>query len=151
MSAVIVIPAIVLILLIIILIIRLVVTYKVVDDLESTAASLKGEIRTLKMDIIGHEFVNNELRASIQRRESLLESIKFTANIPNKGWTPTEFKLGAGKCGKTVTQLVFTEQPKGYKLLQYHSDGSVKTFEYLKVDISGRIERAYKPEQTDFV
>lgn len=70
-------------------------------------------------------------------------SIKFTANIPQKGWTKTEFKLGVGSCGKEVTALHWTEKDDRYELRQTCSDGERKEFTYFKEDVAGRIEMAY--------
>lgn len=70
-------------------------------------------------------------------------SIKFTANIPQKGWTKTEFKLGVGSCGKEVTALHWTEKDDRYDLRQTCADGERKEFTYFKEDVAGRIEMAY--------
>lgn len=70
-------------------------------------------------------------------------SVKFTANIPQKGWTKTEFKLGVGSCGKEVTALHWTEKADRYELRQTCSDGERKEFTYFKEDVAGRIEMAY--------
>lgn len=70
-------------------------------------------------------------------------SIKLTANIPQKGWTKTEFKLGVGSCGKEVTALHWTEKADRYELRQTCSDGERKEFTYFKEDVAGRIEMAY--------
>lgn len=72
-----------------------------------------------------------------------ITSIKFTANIPTKGWTKTEFKLGVGSCGKEVTALHWTEKADRYELRQTCSDGERKEFTYFKEDIAGRIEMTY--------
>lgn len=84
-----------------------------------------------------------ELRVLLRDRRALT-SIKFTANVPHLGWTKTEFSLGEGPCGKTVESLEFTEQVDRYVITQRCTDGERKTFEYMKGDISGRIEKAYR-------
>lgn len=70
-------------------------------------------------------------------------SIKFTSNIPQKGWVKTEFKLGVGSCGKEVTALHWTEKGDRYELRQTCSDGERKEFTYFKEDVAGRIEMTY--------
>lgn len=84
-----------------------------------------------------------ELRVLLRDRRSLT-SIKFTANVPHLGWTKTEFSLGLGPCGKTVESLEFTEQTDRYVITQRCTDGERKTFEYMREDVSGRIEKAYR-------
>lgn len=70
-------------------------------------------------------------------------SIKFTANIPQRGWMKTEFNLGVGSCGKEVVALHWTEKDDRYDLRQTCSDGERKEFTYFKKDVAGRIEMAY--------
>lgn len=84
-----------------------------------------------------------ELRVLLRDRRSLT-SIKFTANVPHLGWTKTEFSLGLGPCGKTVESLESTEHDDRYVITQRCTDGERKTFEYMKVDVAGRIEKAYR-------
>jgi hypothetical protein len=83
-----------------------------------------------------------ELRQTIKERHAI-HGIKFVANVPMKGWTPTEFKLGLGKCGLEVASLVWEEKSDRYVLTQRHTDGSRKVFEYKKEDVQGRIEVFY--------
>lgn len=78
-----------------------------------------------------------------------ITSIKFTANIPQKGWTKTEFKLGVGSCGKDVTALIWKELTDRYEIRQVCSDGERKEFTYFKEDVAGRIEMAYKAVTID--
>lgn len=74
-----------------------------------------------------------------------MTSIKFTANIPLVGWTPTEFKLGLGPCGKSVDSLSMKELDDRYEITQVCTDRTTKTFTYLKTDVMGRIEIGSKP------
>ena len=78
-----------------------------------------------------------------------ITSIKFTANIPTKGWTKTEFKLGVGSCGKEVTALHWAEKEDRYELRQTCSDGERKEFTYMKEDIAGRIETSYRAPESN--
>lgn len=101
------------------------------------------EVHDLKDRLAG---ACSDLREANQklRERSALSSVKFTANIPNTGWTRTEFKLGTGPCGKEVSSIEFKEFPDHYVLIQRCTDGERKEFEYRKEEIAGRIERAYK-------
>lgn len=86
---------------------------------------------------------NDEQRKALRER-SALKAIKFVANVPHKGWTSTEFKLGVGPCGLEVSSITWTEQGDLYLLTQWHTDGSRKVFEYKKTDVQGRIEKYFK-------
>lgn len=98
--------------------------------------SLRETVERLREDL-------KELHKQLRDRRALT-SIKFTANVPHLGWTKTEFSLGEGPCGKTVESLEFTEQVDRYVITQRCTDGERKTFEYMKGDVSGRIEKAYR-------
>ena len=112
---------------------RLKMEYRIkVKDCES----LRETVERLREDL-------KELRVLLRDRRALT-SIKFTANVPHLGWTKTEFSLGVGPCGKTVESLEFAEQVDRYVITQRCTDGERKTFEYMKGDVSGRIEKAYR-------
>ena len=75
-----------------------------------------------------------------------LSSVAFIANVPNKGWMRTEFKLGVGKCGLTVASIQWDETTTHYVLTQRCTTGERKEFIYAKEDIQGRIEKAYRAD-----
>ena len=106
------------------------------DRLSASNESLRSEIHLLRGDLAK---ANGQLR-----ERQAIQAIKFTANVPHIGWTKTEFKLGVGPCGKEVATLEFQELNDRYVITQRCTDGERKTFEYFKVDVSGRIEKAYK-------
>lgn len=87
-----------------------------------------------------------ELEDKLSKR-SQLESLKFTAMIPLTGLKQTTFSLGLGSCGKHVIALAFEETHDWYIITQWCDDDTKKTFEYRKEDISGRIEKGYRPFQ----
>lgn len=85
---------------------------------------------------------NRELHQKLRERSSI-KAIKFVANVPHKGWTSTEFKLGLGTCGLEVVSLQWQELSDRYVLTQWHSDKTRKTSEYRKEDVKGRIEKHF--------
>lgn len=88
------------------------------------------------------ESLIRELNQKLRERSSI-KAVKFVANVPHKGWTSTEFKLGVGPCGLEVVSLQWSEMSDRYVLTQWHSDKTRKTFEYMKEDVKGRIEKHY--------
>ncbi len=106
-------------------------------------------IERLKGDLEGRDELvknlqadNRELHQKLRERSSI-KAIKFVANVPHKGWTSTEFKLGLGTCGLEVVSLQWQELSDRYVLTQWHNDKTRKTFEYRKEDVKGRIEKHF--------
>lgn len=89
-----------------------------------------------------HRSTRDKLRAA--QDELLLRSdikhIKFTARLPDGSLVPTMFKLGLGNCGLTVKSLRWEEQPDRYVIHQLCTNGDLKSFEYAREDVLGRIE-----------
>lgn len=107
---------------------------------------LEHQHHCLKNDYKSLSAERDELASKLRERRQLA-AVKFTAHVPHLGWAKTEFKLGLGPCGLTVDSLQFEEKPDRFVLTQWCTNGERKEFTYMKVDISGRIERAYrKPE-----
>lgn len=104
---------------------------QLVNDLRDTIKEQREKIKGLVA--YQHSILNSDL-----------VGIKFTAHVPDKGWTRTEFKLGVGPCGKDVEALSWVEREDRYELVQTCTDGERKEFTYYKKDVSGRIERAYR-------
>lgn len=107
---------------------------------------LEHQHQCLKNDYKSLSVERDELASKLRERHHLA-AVKFTANVPHLGWTKTEFKLGLGPCGLHVDSLQLEEKPDRFVLTQRCTNGERKEFTYMKEDISGRIERAYrKPE-----
>lgn len=102
------------------------------------------------------ELANREqarLKAKLQKAETKREVeplrvkrmvvLKFRALFDGL-YQPTEFKAGAGPCGKTVTHFTTSRDERTLTIHQHHTDGSQKDFEYRLSDIDGRIQYDYE-------
>lgn len=102
------------------------------DEFRMTIKNLRDRLRHLRK-------VNTELVDRSLLNSDIL-SIKFTAHIPEVGWKRTEFKLGLGPCGLTVSALGWEELEDRYVLTQRCTNGEIKEFTYMKQDVAGRLE-----------
>lgn len=73
----------------------------------------------------------------------MITSIRFPAQFQDGSrdqCSISEFTLGEGPCGKTVTALDCEPTDHGFAIAQSHDDGTVKEFFYRWPQITGRIE-----------
>ena len=70
--------------------------------------------------------------------------IRVPAHFYGAAGAPTaEFKLGLGRCGKTVSALTIAYDINLVHIRQDHTDGTFKVFSYAIKDLHGRIEVEY--------
>lgn len=57
-----------------------------------------------------------------------------------------EFRIGAGPCGKVVTEITveWAESPDRLTVCQHYSDGGSKDFIYMVKDLTGRVKVSYE-------
>ena len=121
--------------------------------LKARIASLEATVQRQDHNL---ELANREqarLRAKLQKSETMRESeplrVKRMVGLKLKAlfnglYQPTEFKTGAGPCGKTVTYFTTSRDERTLTIHQHHTDGSQKDFEYRLSDIDGRIQYDYE-------
>lgn len=139
-----------------------------IKDLDRGCAANYDNLRAARAESRAHQLQEEALRAELSHmreanREHIVDlgaklkeartelgnrlkmsGIKFTANVPNQGWTKTDFKLGKGPCGLTVEALACLEMPDRFVITQWCEGGERKEFTYFKSDIVGRIEYTYR-------
>lgn len=69
----------------------------------------------------------------------------WTEPSGNVRFTPAEFTLGPGPCGKTVTNLGYTVSEGVLSITQAHDDGTARRFFYPLGQLTGRIETDIEP------
>lgn len=99
----------------------------------------KERLKTQRDRIVFLREQNKKLTDDL-RVSSELQSVRFTAMVPNVGPVRTEFKLGYGPCGLNVIALRWTEKEDRYEIEQLCSNGERKDFVYMKHDVMGRLE-----------
>lgn len=119
-----------------------------IKELSIKAAYLERAVEVRDKD---NERLKDKLSESERRRLTPPEPVtvkrmvglKFRA-LFNGLYQPTEFKTGAGTCGKTVTHFTTSRTERELTIHQHHTDGSQKDFEYRLSDIDGRIQYDYE-------